>query len=520
MNIQARVLVVLIAISSMVAIFGFFITYQIGKISEHSGASAALANSLTERFEILDHTSRLDRLAFAIKYYDEVLTQSARNYALTSDVSWKERYRASEPELDAVIKEAISEGGIVEVFFASINDANHALIRMEHDSIALVDDGKPLEAIQILDSKAYHENKVIYNEALERYIASRGDEYEIRSNEVADAVMISNKLAERSFELSSQLNRILPVAVLGLTAVVAIVGLKLSRSIIRPINNLISATDELAKGNYEARLGGIGKDETGLLASRFDQMRKELKERDCNKNEFIKIASHELRTPIQPILGYVELARKNIVDKDKALFEIEIQAKRLSRLATDLLNVAKSDSGELTYKMERVKVNELLKSAVKAANASLDGNNKIKIHTDILSTDGLSITADPARLLQVLANIVNNAIKFTKEGTIKISTKRDDSANEVLLEIQDSGRGISKEIIPRLFTRFGSTSSVDCTTEGTGLGLYLAARILEAHNGRICGRNNKESNGATFEIALPYMIKDMEKNSDAALIHT
>jgi signal transduction histidine kinase len=183
---------------------------------------------------------------------------------------------------------------------------------------------------------------------LEKYISSRGDEYDLYSSDVADTVAVANSLEAKNVELLSELNLLMISSVPALIAIVVIVGVKLSRGIIVPIRSLIRATGELARGNYEAELGDIGKDETELLSSRFDEMRRELKERDRNKDEFIKIAAHELRTPIQPIISYVELARKNIVDKDKALAEIDVQAKRLVRLSSDLLDVAKSDTGVLS----------------------------------------------------------------------------------------------------------------------------------------------------------------------------
>jgi hypothetical protein len=146
--------VVLVAATGIVAILGLALTYQLGIISKQTAETNDLDDSLPERLETLNRASRLDKLALYIKYYDEVLTQSARNYVLTTDANWEARYRLAEPELDAIIKEAIAEGGETEkAFFATVDTANRALVVMEYDSIELVNQGMPREAIKILDSE-------------------------------------------------------------------------------------------------------------------------------------------------------------------------------------------------------------------------------------------------------------------------------------------------------------------------------------------------------------------------------
>lgn len=515
MNIQTRLIVVLVAATGIVALLGLAISYQLGVINEQTDASMALSDRLPERFETLSHASHLDKLALSIKYYDEVLTQSARNYAFTGDAQWELRYRTAEPELDAVIKEAISEGGETEkLFFDTVNDANQALVVMEYDSIELVNQGMSAEAIKILNSDWYWQNKAIYSNALEQYISSRGNEYYMRSDEVVETITESNSLGATNAKLLADLNILMFILVPASIAIVFIAGIKLSRSIIGPIKSLIRATDELARGNYEADLGKIRTDETGLLASRFDQMRRELQEKDRNRDDFIKIASHELRTPIQPIIAYVELARKNIVGKEKALAEIEVQAKRLVRLSADLLDVAKSDNGTLTYKMERININDMITAAASASQARLRGTDRVVLQSNCNETIGLDVRADAVRMSQVLTNILNNAIKFTDKGRIAILTKYDSSRNEVTVEIADSGKGISKEIMPRLFEKFASSSSTDGNAEGTGLGLHLAAKIIDAHKGRIWGKNNGLG-GATFGFSLPAMAIEED---EAALV--
>jgi PAS domain S-box-containing protein len=240
-------------------------------------------------------------------------------------------------------------------------------------------------------------------------------------------------------------------------------------------------------------------DETEMYTAR-----KQLEEAMRMQEEFVKIAAHELRTPVQPILSFVELAKKKVVDNEKALDEIYVQAKRLGRLAADILDVSRIESGSLVYNMQRVGCNELIESVVSAARARLDNsmNKKTQMVVNLQQTDGVDVLVDPGRITQVMANILDNAIKFTEQGTIKISTEvLEDS--RITIEVHDTGAGISEKIMPRVFEKFASLSSVDPTKQGTGLGLFLAQKIVQAHKGAIWARNNEDGIGATVGFSLP-----------------
>ena len=297
----------------------------------------------------------------------------------------------------------------------------------------------------------------------------------------------------------------------SLIALSVVVGFQVSRSITTPIKKLIRATDELAIGNYQVDLGRSEDNETGILTYRFDKMRRELREKETMRDDFLKVASHELRTPIQPILSYVELARKNLVNKDKALDEIYVQARRLTKLATDLLDASKIESGSLPYQMRKMNYNELIENAVSAARIRLENTNRqIIVETDLKSTAGTSVIGDPERIMQVLTNILNNTIKFTDKGMIKVSTNVDNVMKEIHVNIQDLGMGISEKIMPKLFEKFATSTSIDGNTEGgTGLGLHLAAKIIEAHKGKIWGKNNVGGQGATFGFSLPFLVENV-----------
>jgi signal transduction histidine kinase len=225
-----------------------------------------------------------------------------------------------------------------------------------------------------------------------------------------------------------------------------------------------------------------------------------LKAADKIKDDFINIAAHELRTPLQPIITYNDLALNGLVDKDEALKVIDRQAKRLQKLSSDILDVSRIESGNLSYKMEKIRINEVIMEVTNSQKVSL--RNGVDMQTRFDATENLMIEADRSRLLQVFTNIIGNAVKFTKDGYIRIETRPSLELDSLAITISDSGPGISDDILPNLFGKFVTKSVGIESYQGTGLGLFISKAIVAAHNGRISAHNNKEG-GATFEIVLP-----------------
>jgi signal transduction histidine kinase len=241
---------------------------------------------------------------------------------------------------------------------------------------------------------------------------------------------------------------------------------------------------------------------------------------DKMQKEFINTAAHELRTPIQLILGAIEAftdTSKN--DKQKELSNIIIRnAERLQKLAEDILDVTKIESNSLDLKKETFDLNSLIKDIFKEYNNISVGNDKIKFECNILdSNTPLNVIGDKDRIGQVIINLINNSIKFisintgdrnsNQDGIISVSVEKTSSINndtsmkeekEVIVSIKDNGKGIDQEIFSRLFTKFATKSF-----QGTGLGLYIAKKVIESHGGRIWGQNNKDGKGATFSFTLP-----------------
>jgi two-component system, OmpR family, sensor histidine kinase VicK len=229
-----------------------------------------------------------------------------------------------------------------------------------------------------------------------------------------------------------------------------------------------------------------------------------LKEADRIKTEFINVAAHELRTPVQPILGLSEVLRSKTNDSEQLFFidVINRNAKRLLQLADDILDVTKIESHSLKLKKEMFDLQELLIVIINEYSKIIEKSNKnIKlVYTPKKEQNKKSILiqADKGRISQVVFNLLNNALKFTEEGSIVITSEIKDNQNVIVVSINDSGAGIDSEIMPQLFTKFASKSFT-----GTGLGLYISKNIVEAHGGRIWAQNNPDGKGATFSFSLP-----------------
>jgi signal transduction histidine kinase len=234
------------------------------------------------------------------------------------------------------------------------------------------------------------------------------------------------------------------------------------------------------------------------------ELYEKLEAHDRMQKEFINIAAHELRTPTQAILGYSELLQndsgEHTADMLKALTR---NAYRLQRLITDILDIARIESGTLILEIESVNLTDLIttaigdaKNQVKISGKSIEISYFHKQIQDAQQKKDLIVDADKDRILQVLSNLLSNALKFTKEGSIAVTTEKVE--NEVIVKVKDSGSGIDREIFPNLFERFVSKSE-----KGTGLGLFISKNITLAHGGRIWAENNPDGIGAMFAFSLP-----------------
>jgi signal transduction histidine kinase len=229
------------------------------------------------------------------------------------------------------------------------------------------------------------------------------------------------------------------------------------------------------------------------------------------QKEFINVAAHELRTPIQPILSLTQVLRSNTNDvKQHELLDVTIaNARRLQRLSENILDATMIESQSLKLKKERFNLNDAIIETLGGIITNRKSKNEENVKL-IYQPQDIFIGADRGRITQVLSNILNNAVKFTKEDaisdgddvgpiTITVEKKEAGQNSAVIVTVKDTGIGIDPEILPRLFTKFTSKSY-----QGTGLGLFISKNIVEAHGGRIWAENNADGKGATFYFSLPF----------------
>jgi signal transduction histidine kinase len=277
------------------------------------------------------------------------------------------------------------------------------------------------------------------------------------------------------------------------------------------------------------------------------QANEQLKNHDRMQKEFINVAAHELRTPIVPILGFSELLYSKIKgrqqqqqkgqgqqekEEEEMLETILRNANRLHQLTEDILDVTRIESNTLKLKKERFNLNDVIVDAVADYREQI-ANGNVKLMYEPGNNNTFVVEADRRRVTQVISNLLNNSIKFTKEGTVTVTTTirrkdvvdRDNNRREgegggreeVVIAVKDTGNGIDPGLMPRLFTKFATKSY-----QGTGLGLFISKSIVEAHGGKIWAENNdnngsdsdRKHKGATFYFTLPVVGMSEERREE------
>ena len=323
---------------------------------------------------------------------------------------------------------------------------------------------------------------------------------------------------------------------------ILILILYLVARMLKPIFDLTEATSKLKKGNFYVSVKQKGSDELSVLTESFNSMtasmrgylkdqhdltkkleeaNEELNSKDKLKNDFLNVAAHELRAPMQPILGMAEILRRRKSGEDKTSTSVKEDmeyldiiirnAKRLLRLEQNILDMTKIESKTLKLDKERFDLIEKITNVINDFRSEL---SKEKIELVFTSkskstsqSEPIFIVADKVRIFEVISNLLSNAIKFTaKSDERKITVNVEKRDTDAIVNIKDTGPGIEPEVLPKLFSKF-----VTNTPGGTGVGLFISKNIIEAHGGKIWAENNTNTNsstdgtgkGAAFSFSLP-----------------
>jgi signal transduction histidine kinase len=248
----------------------------------------------------------------------------------------------------------------------------------------------------------------------------------------------------------------------------------------------------------------------------------QLKVHDKMQREFINVASHEIKTPTQAILGFSDILQRHPEKREEITKAISRNALRLQRLTSDILDVTRIESHTLKLKKERFNLTDLIFDIIEDfKNDIAKKSSNIRLLYEPQSQSTIEVDADKERITQVISNLLSNAIKFTKEGSISMNVEKktrnegaknnaSEETEEVVVSVEDTGTGIDFEILPRLFSKFATKSDIG----GTGLGLFISKSIVEAHGGKMWAHNssnNGKNKGATFYFSLPLTTNNNNK---------
>jgi signal transduction histidine kinase len=291
-------------------------------------------------------------------------------------------------------------------------------------------------------------------------------------------------------------------------ALTVVVGLLMTRALLRPIGELRRGMAHVAEGDFDpnVRVPVDRTDELGDLARSFHTMTAQLAELDRLKAEFVSVASHEIKTPLSVIRGYVSLLIDGIYgavtdQQKKTLESVSDQVDRLTRLVHRLLDISRFEAGGGRLELRRINVRDFLDELTGGFHV-LAFQNGIDFSVNVAGDAPVNVEGDADRLNEVLGNILSNAFKFTGHGgKIALDARRDGAG--LAVEVRDSGVGIPADKLPKIFEKFYQVdNSAQPRSAGSGLGLAIAKEIVEAHGGTITAES-EAGKGTRFRVTLP-----------------
>lgn len=250
-----------------------------------------------------------------------------------------------------------------------------------------------------------------------------------------------------------------------------------------------------------------GREQIEMLAVGLEEANKQLKSLDKLKSEFISLASHQLRSPLTVIKGYASTLTDGVVGdltpkQNEIVRHIYTSAQGLASVVEDFLNVTKIEQGGMKYVFTPTDIKQIVLDLVSDMKIAAEDKH-LHFSSDIHDATSYTLTVDEVKLKQVFLNLVDNSIKYTNEGFVKVSLSKNENNKTIIFSVHDSGVGISQETKAKLFTKFARGEGGVLNSGGSGLGLYLAHAIVKAHNGEILIESEGLGKGSTFSVVLP-----------------
>ncbi len=339
-----------------------------------------------------------------------------------------------------------------------------------------------------------------FTEELGGASVSVGVPYTGADGEVGGAVFVNARLSDLRAGASTFLRQLL-FAALGALVGGLLLAWMVARWVTRPILEISEATHAVAQGDFNRRIDLRGRqDELGRLMSAFNDMAADLGNLEGMRRDFVANVSHELRSPMTSINGYLQGILDGVIAPEEQPRYIHIvldETRRLSRLVSELLDLSRLESGNFPVELTRFDVNELIRQVLIKYEGRI---NERKQDVEVaFRSEALNVMGDPSRIEQVVTNLIDNASKFTPEGGV-ISIFTSDTGDTARVSISDNGPGISQDDLPFVFDRFYKADKAH-SGGGTGLGLSIVQKIVESHGQRITA-SSAPGKGATFEFTL------------------
>lgn len=302
-------------------------------------------------------------------------------------------------------------------------------------------------------------------------------------------------------DYQASFNESLIAAVAAATLVAMLASILISRSIVAPIRLMTNASERIAQGRYDERVALRGSDELAHLAKSFNQMAEQLEQVEAMRRQLIGDVSHELRTPLTAIQGSAEGLMDGVLPaSDETYQQIHNEAERLSRLVDDLQELSRVESRATPLEIRAVDSASVIGTVVKRLQPQFDSK---RVALAVEPSANLSFLADEGRAIQILTNLIGNALQHTPEnGTVAVAVMRD--KKEARFSVSDTGEGIEAEHLARIFDRFYRVDkSRSRARGGSGVGLTIAKHLVEAQGGNIWAESAGKNKGSRFTFTLP-----------------
>lgn len=459
-------------------------------------ATLTVTGTLTLRNQQIN--ARLDALTERADDIAWLASQSRPSRSILT--LWDSWNNENEAYLNRAAAEVYEEYGAYIVVVdrrGNIQDNFRLAVQEDPDFVASLDNQEIREAlIRILGGETIQVRTMVAGNP----VFTVGVPY-VRENEVQGAVFIQTRAQRIESGLGKMLWRSAVIAFCALLLAGLLIFLVV-RQALNPLKKLTKAASDMGNGNLNARVGIIhGPREIRALGSAFDTMAAKLCAEESGRKEFVANVSHELKSPITSIRGFVEGMADGVIPPEehpKYLQLVAEESKRLSGLIADLLALSRLEQDDVYLDLRPFDMNEMLRRAVIRRINDLDGKN-LDVDCDF-GDDPCPVNADPDRIEQVVVNLLDNAIKFTPtEGKITLQTRADGQKCTII--VADNGPAIPAEDREKIFDRFFTSDRAHTAGKGTGLGLPICQRILAMHGGEVRLLDTEE--GTAFAFMLP-----------------